>query len=425
MAYDVTIYPSDLQGEVTIPPSKSMLHRALIGAALAKGESKITPFRTNRDIGATIRALKTLGASFRKSGKDIYVTGIDKPDTSMSTADVTDSASTLRLLIPVMALFEQPTKFLLSEGLSKRPMEPYMDIFPDALSHDEDGNLHVKATLDSGHHSIDGQYSSQFVSGMLFALPLLEENSFLEIVNPSSQPYIDLTIDVLKHFGITIEEAENGYRIPGNQKFKSRDIKIEGDFSQASLFMVAGLKHRRISVTPLEEKSLQGDKTMIPIIKRSGGTLEFKDNRITTSQSQINGFEASIKDSPDLAPALALLGSLSKERCVINDVKRLEYKESDRAFSIMENLKAFGVNIYREGDAIITEGAEKVSEDLVLDGHNDHRIIMMSAMAATWAKRPTKILNAHYVKKSYPDFFEDLESLGAKIKREERDTDET
>ncbi|MGM0436088.1 MAG: 3-phosphoshikimate 1-carboxyvinyltransferase [Bacillota bacterium] len=425
MAYDVTIYPSDLQGEVTIPPSKSMLHRALIGAALAKGESKITPFRTNRDIGATIRALKTLGASFRKSGKDIFVTGIDKPDTSMSTADVTDSASTLRLLIPVMALFEQPTKFLLSEGLSKRPMEPYMDIFPDALSHDEEGNLHVKASLDSGHHSIDGQYSSQFVSGMLFALPLLKEDSFLEIVNPSSQPYIDLTIDVLKHFGIKIDEAENGYRIPGNQKFKSRDIKIEGDFSQASLFMVAGLKHRRISVTPLEEKSLQGDKTMIPIIKRSGGTLEFKDSRITTSQSQINGFEASIKDSPDLAPALALLGSLSKERCVINDVKRLEYKESNRAFSIMENLRAFGVNIYREDDAIIIEGTGKVSEDLVLDGHNDHRIIMMSAMAATWAKRPTKILNAHYVKKSYPDFFEDLERLGAKIKHEERDTDES
>lgn len=425
MAYDVTIYPSDLQGEVSIPPSKSMLHRALIGAALAKGESKITPFRTNRDIGATIRALKTLGASFRKSGKAIYVTGIEKPDTSMSTADVTDSASTLRLLIPVMALFEQPTKFLLSEGLSKRPMEPYNAIFPDALSKDEAGNLHVKASLDSGHHTIDGQYSSQFVSGMLFALPLLKEDSFLEITNPSSLPYINMTIEVLNHYGITIEKADKGYIIPGNQKFKSKDIKIEGDFSQASLFMVAGLKHRRITVTPLDEKSLQGDKTMIPIIKNSGGNLEFKDGRVTTSQSTINGFETTIKDSPDLAPALALMGSLSKERCVINDVKRLEYKESDRAYSIMENLKAFGTKIYREDDSIITEGTLKTSDDLVLDGHKDHRIIMMSAIAATWAKRPTKILDAHYVKKSYPDFFEDLENLGAKIKREERDSDET
>jgi 3-phosphoshikimate 1-carboxyvinyltransferase len=177
-------------------------------------------------------------------------------------------------------------------------------------------------------------------------------------------------------------------------------------------------------VTPLDEKSLQGDKTMIPIIKNSGGILEFKDARVTTSQSVVKGFEVSIKDSPDLAPALALLGSLSKERCIINDVKRLEYKESDRAFSIIENLKAFGTNIYRENDAIIIEGTKKPTESLVVDGHNDHRIIMMSAVAATWAKRPTKILNAHYVKKSYPDFFDHLESLGAKIKREERDTNE-
>jgi 3-phosphoshikimate 1-carboxyvinyltransferase len=424
MAYDVTIFPSDLQGEVTIPPSKSMLHRALIGAALAKGESKITPFTTNRDIGATIRTLKTLGASFRKSADAIFVSGIDKPDTSSSSADVTDSASTLRLLIPLMALFEQPTKFLLSKGLASRPMEPYMDIFPDSMTHDDSGNLHLKASLDSGHHTIDGHYSSQFVSGMLFALPLLKKDSFLEIINPSSQPYIDMTIEVLKHYGITIKKEDNGYSIPGSQSYTSKDIKIEGDFSQASLFMVAGLKHRRISVTPLDEKSLQGDKTMIPIIKNSGGILEFKDARVTTSQSMVKGFEVSIKDSPDLAPALALLGSLSKERCIINDVKRLEYKESDRAFSIIENLKAFGTNIYRENDAIIIEGTKKPTESLVVDGHNDHRIIMMSAVAATWAKRPTKILNAHYVKKSYPDFFDHLESLGAKIKREERDTNE-
>ncbi|MFW6298280.1 MAG: 3-phosphoshikimate 1-carboxyvinyltransferase [Bacillota bacterium] len=419
MAYDVTVYPSDLQGEVTVPPSKSMLHRALIAAALSKGESTITPFRTNKDIGATIRALKTLGASFRKSGKSITVSGIDKPDTEKSSADVTDSASTLRLLIPVMALFEQETRFILSEGLSKRPLEPYMDIFPGGLSHDSKGNLNVNTSLKPGTHTIDGQYSSQFTSGMLFALPMLDGDSFLEIKNPSSQPYIDMTIQVLEHFGVTVEPVEGGYKIPGNQAFKATDITIEGDFSQASLYMVAGLHHKRITVTPLNEKSLQGDKTMIPIIEKSGGNITFKDHRVTTSQSTIAGFETSIEDSPDLAPALALLGSLSKEECVIRDVKRLAYKESNRIESIIENLSAFGVTIFQEGDAIITRGTEKTSESLVLDGHKDHRIIMMSAVAATWAKRPTKILNAHYVQKSYPDFFEDLENLGAKIKREE------
>lgn len=423
MAYDVTVYPSDLQGEVTVPPSKSMLHRALIAAALSKGDTKITPFKTNKDIGATIRALKTLGASFRKSGKSIQVTGIDKPDTEKSSADVTDSASTLRLLIPVMALFEQETRFILSEGLSKRPLEPYMDIFPGGLSHDEKGNLNVDTSLRGGHHVIDGKYSSQFTSGMLFALPMLEDDSFLEIKNPSSQPYIDMTIEVLEHFGITVHRKENGYEIPGKQRFKATDISIEGDFSQASLFMVAGLNHNRISTTPLNEKSLQGDRTMIPLIKKSGGALTFKDSRVTTTRSSISGFEISIQDSPDLAPALALLGSLSKEECVIRDVNRLKYKESNRIESIIENLSAFGVNIEHVDDTIVTRGTEKTSEALVLDGHKDHRIIMMSAIAATWAKRQTKILNAHYVQKSYPDFFEDLENLGAKIKREERDSE--
>ena len=423
MAYDVTVYPSDLQGEVTVPPSKSMLHRALIAAALSKGETKITPFRTNKDIGATIRALKTLGASFRKSGKSIQVTGIDKPDTEKSSADVTDSASTLRLLIPVMAFFEQETRFILSEGLSKRPLEPYMHIFPDGLSHDNKGNLHVDTTLRAGHHVINGQYSSQFTSGMLFALPLLEEDSFLEIQNPSSQPYIDMTIEVLEHFNVTVHKEKNGYRVPGRQRFKAKDITIEGDFSQASLFMVAGLNHKRISTTPLNEKSLQGDKTMMPLINKCGGNLVFKDSRVTTSRSTIKGFEISIQDSPDLAPALALLGSLSNEECVIRDVNRLKYKESNRIESIIENLKAFGVHIEHVGDTIVTRGTEKTNEALVLDGHKDHRIIMMSAVAATWAKRQTKILNAHYVQKSYPDFFEDLERLGTKIKREERDSE--
>ena len=423
MAYDVTIYPSELQGEVTVPPSKSMLHRALIAAALSKGDTKISPFRTNKDIGATIRALKTLGATFRKSGNAIHVTGIDRPDTSKSSADVTDSASTLRMLIPIMALFEQETRFILSPGLSKRPLDPYMEIFPGGLSHDEKGNLNVNTSLEPGHHTIDGQYSSQFTTGMLFALPLLKGESYLEIINPSSQPYIDMTLQVLKHFGITVQQDENGYRIPGGQHYKANDITVEGDFSQASLFMVAGLNQKRLTITPLNEESLQGDKTMIPIIRDSGGALTFKNNKVTTTHSTIKGFEATIKDSPDLAPALALLGSLSKETCVIRDVHRLKYKESNRIESTIENLSAFGVNIFQEGDAIITKGTSKTSEALVLDGHKDHRIIMMSAVAATWAKRQTKILNAHYVQKSYPDFFDDLERLGGKVKREEHDSD--
>lgn len=415
MPYDVLIHPSTLQGRLRIPPSKSLLHRAIICAALSPAKTLIEPYYESDDIQATLNAIEAFGAKYRVRKKGLLIKGSPKWKRPKKPIDVRASASTLRFLIPLALLVGKKAVFTMDETLAKRPLSPYKKLFGDALS--KNGNsLIVEGQLKPGEYRIDATLSSQFISGMLFALPLLKDASKLYVEQAVSQPYVDLTLQSLRASGIKIIEENDGFAIPGHQRYRKGTHAIEGDFSQAALFLVAGLMHPGIEVFPLPNRTFQADQAILEHIRNSGGKIIHTENGYKTSETRTTGFTADIGNTPDLAPPLALLGAISREETVLVNVDRLRLKESDRIEAIVDSLNRLGASASHAHDAIILkEQSPPLTGGVDIDAKQDHRIAMMIAFAATMAKNPVRIVNAHCVEKSYPDFFKDLRALGGNV----------
>jgi 3-phosphoshikimate 1-carboxyvinyltransferase len=251
----------------------------------------------------------------------------------------------------------------------------------------------------------------------MFSLPLLEEDSTIIIDGTlESKSYIDMTIEVLDSFGISIKEVENGYFIEGSQSYTPNDYRIEGDFSQAAFYLVAGVLSGNVKVDDLSAESSQGDKKILDIIKSMNGKLVFAENGFITEKSQTNSTTIDLSDCPDLGPIVSLLASLSKGTTHIINAGRLRIKESDRIESTVATLKALGANITSTEDSITIIGRKSLTGGVSLDSNNDHRIAMMLAIAATRCDKPITIERANAVNKSYPHFFEDYRHIGGKIK---------
>src|SRR5690554_1339700 len=407
---------SKLSGSIYIVPSKSIMHRALIAASLADGESTIYNPLYAIDTLQTIEGLKSLGVLFESRLDKITVLGGEVRHIGREI-NARESGSTLRFLIPVSMFTEEKEIFLLSDSLAKRPMSPYSDVFKEKGIYYEqkDNIITVKGPLKSGDYVIRGDVSSQFISGILFVLPLLDGDSKIIIKgNYESKSYVDMTIDVLKRFNVKIEEKKNILFIKGNQKYLPTDYVVEGDYSQAAFFLVASALGHNVKLKGLPTKSLQGDIAILDFLKQYGCEISHEDGLTLKKVNPTpKGLVFDISNSPDLGPILFSLAALSEEEITIKGIKRLRYKESNRIKAMTDNLERLGSK-YIVNDNQITFYPSKLKGGITVNSFNDHRIAMSLAIIATVIEDGLIIEGAESVSKSYPTFFADLRHFGGK-----------
>ena len=421
---DLEIEPTKLSGNVTIPPSKSLAHRAIISAGLAKGTSEIHNIQFSDDMIATIDGMRALGAKIEEKQNSIVVEGIKSFDElEEQIIDCNESGSTLRFLMPISTLFSGETRFIGQGKLGTRPLNTYEEIFEkQEISYTSSGTTQldtkVNGSLNPGDYFMSGNVSSQFITGMLFTLPLLNEDSTLTITTDlESVGYIELTLSVLKAFGVQVDH--NNYRrfkIPGNQRYTARDYEVEGDYSQAAFFLSAGALGNDVQVNGLNYHSLQGDREIIDILEQLNTEFEIDEDSAKAASKSLKGdIEIDGSQVPDIIPVAALVASLSKGKTVFKNLSRLRIKESDRLMATQTELSALGANIEAVGDDLHIEGVSQLKGGVEVWSHKDHRIAMMLGIASTVCKEPIVIKDAESVAKSYPDFWEDFKTLGGKI----------
>lgn len=418
---NVRIKPSKLIGRVNAPSSKSFSHRMLIAAALAGGVSEISNISASEDIDATVGALAALGAKIFREGNTYTVMGIKTPAAS-AVIDCRESGSTMRFIIPIAAALGCSCEFRGKGKLPERPITPYIRELGKngAVITKTEGVMPfvMNGTLKGGDYVLEGDISSQFITGLLFALPLCSGNSVIRLASKlESKPYADMTVEALSRFGITIDESEDKdglpvYRIRGGQKYRSADVSVEGDYSQAAFYFAANALGSEIKVDNLSEKSVQGDKKILEII---GGISYNKIN--DSGLRRLPAFSADVSDIPDLVPILAVLGCFTDGVSRITGAKRLKIKESNRLEAISSALGNIGGKITVGDDSLEIEPVDGFHGG-VIDGCNDHRIVMASAIASTMADGEITITGVEAVAKSYPDFWTDFASLGGNIEFE-------
>ena len=357
---DVCIQPRRLSGAVTPPPSKSMAHRAVLALTLSDGVGDLFNVEDSQDIQATKRCVEALKTS--------------RPTGALPLLDCGESGSTLRFLIPIALAVAGGGVFTGRGRLMERPQQPYFDIFEEKGIHYErkDGALLVRGTLAPGTYRLPGNVSSQFVTGLLYALPLLPGDSVIQITTPlESSGYVDMTLDMLQKFGITVEqEGYETFRVPGNQVYHARNITVESDWSQAGFWYAAKALGSSVDILGLDPHSTQGDRVVVAAIRQ--GTTRFVN------------------------------------------AARLRMKESDRLATTAAALNALGGRAEEGPDSLTVHGISAFAGGTV-DGANDHRIVMAAAIAATHSAAPVTILGAEAVKKSYPSFWEDYKMLGGEV----------
>ncbi len=402
----VTIDPKKLKGEVSVPPSKSVAHRLVIAAALSKGTSVVKNLSLSKDITATLNAMKELGAKVVMNGSTAVITGIEKPP-KKAVIDCCESGSTLRFLIPVACALGVETTFLGQGKLPQRPITPYLDELPKhGAEFEYNGTMPftVRGKLKAGDYRISGDISSQFVTGLIFALAAMKGTSSLTLTSPlQSKPYVDITADCLEKCGANIEKTDGGYLV-GDSGLHAFEQTVEADYSQAAFFFTANSLGCEIDIKGLNENSYQGDKKIVEICREI----------VYNKNGRLKAFELDCSDVPDLVPILAVLASFCEGKSRIVNVARLRIKESDRLEAISCCLNAVGGKVTAGPDFLEIQGSESLDGGTV-DCFNDHRIAMAMAVAAVRCTSPLTLVGAECVSKSYPDFFDVYRSLGGDV----------
>lgn len=412
---DITITPSKLSGNVTPPPSKSQAHRLLIAAALADGESVISNVAFSQDIEATLRCLGELGAGFAVDGSTVTVRGMGA--NSMSPLrrmayphlDCGESGSTLRFLIPIALAVRGGGIFTGHGRLMERPQKPYFDLFDEKgiFYERKDGVLTVAGLLTPGVYCLPGNVSSQFFTGLLFALPLLNGPSAIIPTSPlESEGYIQMTLRVMAQFGVELPVTLSlppHYHPQGNQTYRAANAAVEADWSQAAFWYAAGALGNPVVPAGMDPYSLQGDRVVMEQLLALSGPGDLA---------------LDVSGCPDLVPPLAVTAALRAGRATrLTNAARLRIKESDRLASVTAVLGALGADITEGPDFLEIRGKETLSGGAAVDSFNDHRIAMMAAIAATRCETPITITGAQCVAKSYPDFWEVYGQLGGNVRR--------
>ncbi len=402
---DIKIFPSKLCGEIDIVSSKSYAHRAIIAASLCDVESVIRNVELSDDIRATLSAVAAIGADFKIEGKTIYVSKTGKLP-QKADFDCNESGSTIRFLIPIVSALGIAGTFTGRGRLPERPLHTLYNLLTEhGVNCDYNGRLPFKSRgqLSSGKFYIEGNISSQFITGLMFALPLLSYDSEIILTTKlESSSYVDLTIDVLRKFGIEISKTETGFIIKGNQKYKSCDITVEGDWSNAAFFIAVNALGSNVKIDGLNINSKQGDRAGESLIRSFSLDFSKPCEEISIDASDI----------PDLVPILATVASFSNNLTRIYNAARLRLKESDRLTTICDGLTKIGADIKVTDDGLIIKGKKCLNGGVTVQSHNDHRIAMSMAVAAIFCKNPVAIIGAECVNKSYPGFFSEIKKLG-------------
>lgn len=426
MGQRIRISPGPLRGKVQIPPSKSDSHRAIIAAALAAGESHIKGVLLSDDIVATTQAMSALGATIAIGPEknhlvDLTISGCANPQAHGITVDCGESGSTIRFLLPVLALDAANARVTGRGRLGKRPLTPYYDVFAafgvEYIKEADDSELPlvISGSLSAGDYTLPGDVSSQFITGLLFALPLLSGDSRLTLSTPlESKPYVDITLKVLADFGIEIiNEDYRSFLVPGKQSYRARDYRVEGDFSQGAFFMVAGSIGETVACTGLDHSSTQGDQVIVDFMREMSGAVEEIEDGYAVHPRATKGITANVSDCPDLVPVFSVLAALSGGTTEIVGGARLRLKESDRIAATVDMLTSLGAEARETDDGLIITGGELLDGGEV-SGHNDHRIVMAAAIASICCQQDVIIDGWEAVNKSYPHFFDDFRALGGK-----------
>lgn len=397
----VKILPSKTSGEVSAPPSKSFAHRYLIGSVLSRGKCVIKNIADSDDISATLSCIEQLGGSVTKDGNTVTVIPTNEKQIENAVFDCKESGSTLRFFIPVvLATGAKNCTFLGSERLLARGIKEYEKLFEnsDVTIKSNEKSIEVNGKLSSGNYEISGEVSSQYTTGMLFALSVLSDKSTLKITgNAESRAYVDMTIKVLKDFGADIAEPEkNFFEINGKGRLSPGEFTVEGDWSNAAFLIALSRLVGTISVSGLNENSVQGDRFCTAAFDALDG----------------ENAEIDLKDCPDLAPILFSYAAYKNGGKFIN-TRRLRVKESDRANVMAEELKKFGANVKVYENSVEIEKTQLKPPIVPLCGHNDHRIVMaLSVLAVVFG---AEIDGAEAVNKSYPDFFRVIKKAGVNV----------
>lgn len=399
-----TILPSTARGTVPAPPSKSMAHRLLICAGLCDGESVVRGVADSQDVLATIDCLRALGASVTKTGDCVRVRGV-RGGAENAVLPCRECGSTLRFFVPLALLRGTPVTLTGSRTLLSRPLSVYETLCREQglLFEKSAESLTVCGKLRAGRYAVPGNVSSQFISGLLFALPLLGEDSVIEILPPvESEPYIRMTLQALRTFGVSAHMQGTRISIGGGQRYLPRDVQVEGDFSNAAFLDALNLLGGDVHVTGLDQDSLQGDKIYRRYFERIGAGTPTLD----------------LSDCPDLGPVCMALAA-AKHGARFTGTRRLRAKESDRCSSMAAELLKFGVRCdVREDEMTVFASAPQKPQQL--SGHNDHRIVMALSLLLTVTGG--SIEEAEAVSKSFPDFFSVLQSLGIEVDFDGMDT---
>ena len=422
---NITIKPSKIiNGKINAPSSKSYMQRAIVAALLTEGESKILNPSFCDDSLVSIEAAKVLGAEINEDNNSLIINGGLKNGLPSRTINCGEAGLAIRMFAPLASLCTEKIYFTGMESLAKRPIDmiekPLKDLGVICNTNGGFIPLEIKGPLKGGNILVDGSVSSQFLTGLLLALPYADYDSVIEVRDLKSSPYIDMTLEVIKKFGVEIKKDGNNYekfRIKRNQKYKPTEILIEGDWSGASFILVAGAVGGSVEVSFLNTDSNQGDRKIIEILELAGADVfcDSNSNSVTVKKKELNPFEFDATDCPDLFPPIVSLAANCIGVSVIKGISRLAHKESDRALVLKKEFGKIGVKIVldREKDTMTIYGGSIRGGKVF--SYNDHRIAMAGAIAGINAINSIVIQNSECIAKSYNKFYDDFKKIGGNI----------
>ncbi len=411
-----TVVPSVLKGEIIAPPSKSMTQRAIAAALLSETESTLLNPSGCEDSKAALGIAASMGAEIQTGLKKVKIKGGGRLKEKKLYCG--ESGLAIRMFSPIAALNPYTITISGSGSLRKRPMTMIEEALVQlGVACKTDGGyipLTIKGPLRGGKCSVDGSVSSQLVTGLLMALPLVKEDSEITVRNLKSKPYIDMTLQVLEKFGIRVENNNYSiFNIKGNQKYQGVTFEIESDWSGGAFLLVAGAINGEITVNGLRPDSRQSDKAILGALESAGARLSIKEKSVRISKADLRAFRFDATESPDLFPPLVVLAACCSGVSVIKGVSRLMHKESNRAVVLKEEFGKMNISIEIRGDTMLITGGEVKGAHI--DPRNDHRIAMAAAVVALRADDRMLIKDSYCVAKSYPEFFNDMKKLGVQV----------
>ncbi len=407
-----------IEGELRAPPSKSMTLRAVAAGLLVRGRTRIANPSDCDDARAAVRVARALGARVERAGGDMLVTGDGEP--TGEALDCGESGLCLRMFSAIAALYDRDLTLTGTGSLETRPVDMVVGPLRSLGVYCKAGGgrppIAVRGPLSGGRVRLDGSGSSQFLTGLLMTLPLCERDSEVLVDGLRSAPYVRMTIQLLASFGVRLEHEDDlsRFHIPGGQEYRNDvTFEVEGDWSGAAALLVAGALSGPVTVTGLRADSLQADRAIIDALRLSGARVDLQPGGTTVERNRPCAFEFDATDCPDLFPPLVALAASCEGQSVLAGAGRLRHKESDRAAALCREFGRMGADVRLDGDRLIVNGGQLVEAEV--DSHGDHRIAMACAVGAIGAGASVRIADPGCVTKSYPGFFEDLASLGAKI----------